>query len=105
MFIRRIVHALSDWVRPQPLPLQITEDELLEIIGPEIEAFRFHFSMINGCLSRTTNIKMELISCPATSTHPPTFYLTVYYEGQKSLFFEARAPKAGPYWIPDHLRS
>ena len=105
MFIRRIVHALYDWVRLKPLPIQITENELLEIIGPEIEAFRFHFSMINGCLYRDTNIWMELIPCPAISTHPSTFYLTVYYEGQKSLFFDARAPQAGPYWIPDHFRS
>ena len=105
MFIRRIVHALYDWLRLKPLPLQITEGELLEIIGPKIETFRFYFNMINSCLYRTTNIRMELITSPETSTHPSTFYLTVYHEGQKSLLLEARAPEAGPYWIPDHLRS
>jgi hypothetical protein len=32
------------------------------------------------------------------------FYLTVYREGQKSLFPDERAPAARPYWIPDDLR-
>ncbi len=95
-----------DFLRDKRLPLHLTEDEIIDLVGPDAEqAFCAAFQSVNQRLTEVAGKWMESVLCPQKGGHPQTYYVTVYREGQKSLFPNARAPAAGPYWIPDRLRA
>jgi hypothetical protein len=96
--------VLATNLRQKLLPTHITEDDILGMFGDEAPAFHVNFSAINLMLEEITGISGEAVLVPETATHKRTGYYTFYREGQERLFTSARAPEAGPYFIPDHLR-
>lgn len=94
-----------DFLRDKRLPMHLTEEEIDDLFGPAAEAFCAAFQNINSRLTELAGIWMESVLCPQKGLHPLTYYVTVYRDGQKSVFADARAPATGPYWIPDRLRT
>ena len=94
-----------DFLRDKRLPLHLTEDEIDDLVGPDAEAFCADFLRVNQRLTEVAGIWLEVVLCPAHRFYPASYYVTAYRTGQKSLFSDARAPAAGPYWIADCLRS
>ena len=94
-----------DFVRGRRLPMHITAGQIADLFGPAEQAFCDVFPRVTARLKEVAGLWMESVLCPQKGGHPQTYYVTVYREGQKSLFPDARAPAAGPYWIPDEARS
>lgn len=103
--ISHITMELAKKLRQSMLPTHVTEVDIESMFGSNAPTFHANFSEINMLLRDATGIWGEAILCPAVQNHPRTGYYTFYQEGQKSLFLTARAPEAGPYFIPDEMRS
>lgn len=103
--ISHLTMELAKQLRQGMLPTHVTEADIVSMFGSNAATFHANFSEINMLLRDATGIWGEAVLCPAVKDHPRTGYYTFYREDQKSLFRDARAPEAGPYFIPDEMRS
>lgn len=102
--IAELTSAITEKLRACRLPIHITEAEVADVFGDKAATFRMHFDTINQEL-RKEGFWGECVLCPPHSGKSRTGYYTFYREGQKSLFVDAHDPEAGPYFIPDAIRS
>ena len=102
--IAKLALATAEKLRAERLPIHITEAEVAQIFGNNSAIFHTHFGTINQLLQKE-GFWAECVLCPPRNGKPRTGYYTFYRENQKSLFLDARAPEAGPYPIPDEMRS
>ena len=104
-FISYLTTELAKKLRQSMLPTHMTEAEIERMFGSNAATFHANFSEINTLLRDATGFWGEAVLCPAVNGHSRTGYYTFYREGHKSLFLDARSPEAGPYFIPDAIRS
>lgn len=102
--IAKLALTISDKLRAERLPIHITEADVAKLFGKNATIFHMHFSTILQQLQKE-GFWAECVLCPPRNGKPCTGYYTFYRENQKSLFLDARAPEAGPYPIPDEMRS
>jgi hypothetical protein len=103
--ISYLTTELARKLRQSMLPTHLTEADIAHMFGSNAATFHANFSEINVLLTDATGFWGEPVLCPAVKHHPRTGYYTFYREGQKSLFLSVRSPEAGPYFIPDAIRS
>lgn len=96
---------LGIYLRSKMLPTQVTAAELNEVFGDDSTAVQSKIFDILARLTEVTGIWAETIKCPELGNEPAMDYHTFYRAEQKSLLDQARAPAAGPYFIPDSVRS
>lgn len=103
--ISHLAMVLAKQLRQGMLPTHLTEADIAHMFDSNAATFHANFSEINMLLKEATGFWGEPVLCPAVKDHPRTGYYTFYREGQKSLFLSVRSPEAGPYFIPDAIRS
>lgn len=103
--ISHLTTELAKTLRQSMLPMHLTEANIESKFGHNAATFHAKFGEINMLLREATGLWGEAVLCPAVKGHPRTGYYTFYREEQESLFLDARAPEAGPYFIPDAMRS
>lgn len=103
--ISHLAMVLAKQLRQSILPKHVTEADIETMFGTNAATFHANFSEVNMLLRDASGIWGEAVQCPAVEDHRRTGYYTFYREGQTSLFLDARAPEAGPYFIPDDIRS
>lgn len=103
--ISYLTMELAKKLRQGMLPIHLTEPNIEHMFTVHAATFHTNFSEINMLLRDATGTWGEAVLCPAVHNHCRTGYYTFYREGQKSMLLDARAPEAGPYFIPDDARS
>jgi hypothetical protein len=104
------IHYIDDL--PNPLSLAVPPHPslkrfLLHIGGRDTATFSSNLETLHTAEGHHLALTLKQPPVPTEAFPRRLFrlYVTVYREGQNSLFLGEREPSARPYWIPDNLRT